>query len=228
MWSAGAAASRAPHATHRKSIDGVPPASGSSRLPQRQHASSRKHPSVKQTTSTENRQPRRKCAAAPRPRQTGQYCTMGFDRSRRIRFRTRSPCRSRACWTRVDRIGGSKRRIRTHGSAQQVLRRLSRQEGKARNSGVVNVAIDVRKMDAHCVLNETSGRGTQCACGPPKPTGQQLAGQDLWANGPQRGTVQGWQDLHHQRAAVVGWCDVPFRSPESRRVPLERSQRPAE
>jgi hypothetical protein len=117
---------------------------------------------------------------------------------------------------------------RTRRSAQQVLRRLSRQDSEARNSGVVNAAIDVRKMAANCVLNETSGWGTQCACGPPKPTGRQFAGQELWANGPQRGTVQGWQDRHHQRAAVVGWCVVPFRRPESRRVPLARSQRPAE
>jgi len=65
-----------------------------------------------------------------------------------------------------DRIGGPKRSLCTHGSAQQVLRRLSRQDSEARNSGVVNGAIDVRKMDANCVLNETSGWGTQCTCVP--------------------------------------------------------------
>jgi len=74
MASVGAAARPAPRRTHRKSTAGPPTVSGSSSAPHRQHASSRKHPSMKQTTAMENRQPRRKCAAAPPANEVKAEC----------------------------------------------------------------------------------------------------------------------------------------------------------
>jgi hypothetical protein len=53
--------------------------------------------------------------------------------------------------------------VRAHGPAQQMRRRLSRQECQARDCGVVNLAINIGQRDANHVASETPGRGAQSA-----------------------------------------------------------------
>lgn len=79
---------------------------------------------MKQTTAIENRQPRRKCAAASRPRQTGQYWMIGADRPWCVRFSTRSPCRKQRAVDPGERIVGLTHDVGAHSPRQQVFHRL--------------------------------------------------------------------------------------------------------
>ena len=70
---------------------------------------------MQQTTSIENRQPRRKCAAAPRPRQTGQYWTIGCRPFPAHTVQGEIAVPKQNLQDAYHRIEGPQRNIRAHG-----------------------------------------------------------------------------------------------------------------
>jgi len=84
--------------------------------------------------------------------------------------------------TFVARVGDD---VGAHGCAQQLLRRVTRQEGNPVDGRVVDLPVDIGQLSPDGIKRKTLWGRPDPACDPPQPAGEQLVGPDSRPEWPQ-------------------------------------------
>jgi len=102
--------------------------------------------------------------------------------------------------TFVARVGDD---VGAHGCAQQLLRRVTRQEGNPVDGRVVDLPVDIGQLSPDGIKRKTLRRRPDPACDPPQPAAEQLVGPDSRPEWPQGRAMMIGQGVKAKLAGIT-------------------------